>query len=93
MKYTPGPWEIASTEGGWTNVRPANHPNLPICNLVENNEANALLIAAAPDLLGMLKLAVQYLEHPDVMVMQFALPSVAVARRCHEAIEKAENGR
>ncbi len=49
-KSTPGPWRVCTSNGGWTNVCPVNHPNLPICNLVENNEANALLIAAAPEL-------------------------------------------
>jgi len=61
MKHTPGPWTIGSTEGGWTCVKPVDH-NLAICNLVENNEANAVLIAVAPDLLEACKNTVISME-------------------------------
>ena len=48
-KHTPGPWEVTSLNG-WNAVKPTS-AILAICTLVENNPANADLIAAAPDLL------------------------------------------
>jgi len=53
--------------------------------------ANASLIAAAPELLGALMVAVQYLEHPDVQAIPFALPASGVAKRARDAIAKAES--
>ncbi len=44
----------SSYEGGWDCVRDEKHSGI-ICKLSENNPANMLLIAAAPDLLKELK--------------------------------------
>jgi hypothetical protein len=55
-KHTPGPWKHAGGTGGWDCVKPKSG-GLAICNLVENNPANATLIAAAPDLLEACKTA------------------------------------
>lgn len=46
QKYTPGPWRLAGHPGGEV----AN-----CCNGFGNQDANARLIAAAPDLLAALK--------------------------------------
>jgi hypothetical protein len=41
--------------GGWDGVKPVAH-NLEICKLVENNPANAPLIAAAPEMYEAMKI-------------------------------------
>ncbi|MCH7631461.1 MAG: hypothetical protein IIC07_06200, partial [Proteobacteria bacterium] len=41
-------------------------------------------------LLDALRLAVRYLEHPDVQSIPFALPASAPLERARAAIEKAE---
>jgi hypothetical protein len=50
MSHTPGPWRPVAVAGGWDGVTP-KRSSLAICHLVENNPGNAVLIAAAPDLL------------------------------------------
>lgn len=66
-KDTPGPWEL---EAGFLIYRPANGAGVPLLHLFDSsgeagfitgedaeNEANARLIAAAPDLLEALETA------------------------------------
>jgi hypothetical protein len=48
------------------------------------------LFAAAPELLARLKLALKYLEHPDVQKMPFALSASAVALQIRKTLEKAQ---
>ena len=45
-------------------------------------EVNAVLVKQ-------LKLALQYLEHPDVQAIPFVFSAAGAARRAHAAIEKA----
>ncbi len=52
--------------------------------------AQAVLDEAMQELLGALMVAVQYLEHPDVQAMPFALPASGAAKRARKAIAKAE---
>lgn len=52
-KHTEGPWKWISIAGGWDGV--GTEAGSEICKLVENNPANACLIAAAPEMLTMLK--------------------------------------
>lgn len=54
MSHTKGPWKIGAVNGGWDGVYP-EEGKTAICALVENNPANAVLIAAAPELLEALK--------------------------------------
>jgi len=51
MKHTPGPWKADNWATGWTVSAPDSHYS--VCHLEDcnNAEANAHLIAAAPDLL------------------------------------------
>jgi hypothetical protein len=64
--HTPGPWRVRGTNFGYTNcdVLGPPHPDggdyAPICRA--NSEANARLIAAAPELLEACKELVQSLE-------------------------------
>ena len=52
-------------------------------------EKDAVLFAAAPELLARLNLAVRYLEHPDVQAIPFAAPAGGCAELCRAAIAKA----
>lgn len=58
-RYTPGPWQIVGDDKDpWTIAGPEGSILLSICELTytgNNAEANARLIAAAPDLLDALK--------------------------------------
>jgi len=49
MNFTPGPWVVTSTPGGWDGVKEKDF-GAQICSLNLNNPNNAFLIAAAPDL-------------------------------------------
>ena len=58
MSHTPGPWHVGKRDPEWLPIRDAN--DLWVCdcgfrNEVSENEANARLIAAAPDLLSSVK--------------------------------------
>jgi hypothetical protein len=60
--HTPGPWEVWATSHGWTVCNP--DAGWSVCSLPQDHdqhEANARLIAAAPD---MLKVCVRMLNHP-----------------------------
>lgn len=55
-RWTPGPWELLSDSNGWHSIG-ENHNGLPVVRIDEDNvfplnerEANARLIAAAPDM-------------------------------------------
>lgn len=56
----------------------------------EETEANARLIASAPELLATLKLSLQYLHKMEADGVKTALPVLAVINRVGQAIEKAE---
>ena len=60
-QHTPGPWSIAEGEPDWAIVT----ENVLVASVhgedTENQEANARLIAAAPELLGALRTAVFHL--------------------------------
>ena len=97
--HTPGPWK-AEGFGVWSCTPEGNRR---VCvaeydkgdgpyKIKGEKEAvsNARLIAAAPDMLAALQLALRYLEHPDVQAMPFALPASVPAGRVRAAIAKAE---
>ena len=96
MSHTPGPWTASCagienhgfgsdpyTRRVWLSG-PEFH-NDTIGTAVDD----ANLVAAAPDLLSALQLAVKYLEHPDVQSIPFALNASAAADRANNAITKA----
>ena len=70
--HIPGPWGCVTRRGSWDwVVYQASDPNIEICQMFhddtefnETGEANARLIAAAPDLLAALKAMVDRWE-PD----------------------------
>ena len=49
--YTPGPWHYATTKGPWSLVAFAGDDPIAGVAASDKREANARLIAAAPDLL------------------------------------------
>jgi hypothetical protein len=53
------------------------------------DEANGVLLASAPALLGMLVLALKYMDHPDVQALPFACPAAGVADRMRKLIATA----
>ena len=73
---TCGKWIIATADGPTSNER----------------DANAHLIASAPQLLEALKTAIRYLAHPDVLAVtnQMAMPGQLVLTRLYATIKAAE---
>lgn len=55
-KHTPGPWEVGPQHHGQVAVWQSDFPAVvATCGRQDDAEANARLIAAAPDLLAALK--------------------------------------
>ena len=87
-KHTPGPWLAKRAEGGgyfeWYVGRDGEN-----CSIAEDitdpvtrdpSEANARLIAAAPELLGALKMMLEGgLEGPTSQAIETALATIAKA--------------
>lgn len=100
QKHTPGPWHVDNHQdanhcvinpraGNWIAVLQHNGElHAP------QQEANARLMAAAPNLLAQCRAALRYLQHPDVQAIThgFALPGSVIERRIEEAISEAEGG-
>lgn len=82
-KATPGPWEVATSRDVWSAVIAPGVAT--ICMEIEN-DADARLIAAAPDLLAALK---WYVEHDDTDESEYYMAGQNAARA---AIAKAEGG-
>jgi hypothetical protein len=93
VKHTPGPWVVHSFDGQELNVIPdpdSEYPDtyLGVCTIntwpgersTRRNEANARLIAAAPDLLEALE--------PDFMD---AVAAVLDANNCHATAGSVRN--
>lgn len=56
MAHTPGPWEVSDKPGVWVGpVIKANHGTRGVAFVCGESDANARLIAAAPELLARLK--------------------------------------
>ena len=88
MKHTPGPWEYGEERGCCREIHADNGPELYAIAQTRHGdpeicEANARLIAAAPDLLDELETLVRYAQGADIP------PHVAVDR-ARAAIAKAE---
>lgn len=98
-RYTPGPWladletypvMVRSQTETWPLVdeigNEEGRAGAFVCN-TGDNKANARLIAAAPDLVEALKMAVSALERSDYIKMDG--DSVDVVDNAREAINKA----
>ena len=78
-KHTPGPWAISDYKDGRYSIVIDNE-GFDVAKVdYPNQEANALLIAAAPELLEALKLAKQIIGHPDDMASKFISDVIAKA--------------
>ena len=97
-KHAPGPWGIGrfgnSRYSGWT-VQVPGEPYLHVVNHSDRSEANARLIAAAPELLAACKRMRDIIDSDEqegnwecTCVKGDACPGCAVLR----AIAKAEGG-
>lgn len=101
-KHTPGPWvaEPGGGKGSWVKGSTGEWAALACGDTSESAEANARLIAAAPDMLKALRpfAEVDYEEligAPDDMPIEEALrkagqPTVGDLRRAMDAVDKAE---
>lgn len=103
-KHTPGPWlrtitgppgspVIITGTGGRIGATTQAGEIARVQSIPEawgDSEANARLIAAAPDLLEILTLAVRYLDSPEVRALPFARPAESVADQARAAIAKTE---
>jgi len=70
-KHTPGPWKVHLVDGalivddaGWEVAEASGDYDTD----ADRMEANARLIAAAPDLLAALKHARSQMQHPDELI-------------------------
>lgn len=96
-EHTPGPWTVTKAEVGY-NFREVVAPGFGVvCEVGDwsaHNEANARLIAAAPDLLAALKAAVAELDEKtygedlcfDHDQMRAAIAKAEAAQRDMEAV-------
>ncbi len=95
MSHTPTPWKIFDNVDGWSigNRAIVDADGFTICNPSPMGEANARLIAAAPDLLDALCTALPFVEdHAEDHAKSGVYKAGAVARAVREiraAIEKA----
>ena len=91
-QHTPGPWKVRNSREvfcGNKRVCSANAASREPLNMKDDldvSSANARLIAAAPDLLESLKLAVRQNEHDMLMTGE-------ELRQCRAAIEAVEEGK
>ena len=79
-KHTPGPWWIAGegTIRSGTGKRDRDAGWIADVNW-RNRDANARLIAAAPELLDALKLAASIIGHPDDEMSKYIASIIAKA--------------
>ena len=95
-KPTPGPWKVVSLEMGRYGVLEDGYvilgPGgpLPIARLINKSEANALLIASAPDLLEALIEITDFLD--DFYEYGPGDPELEEITKARAAIAKAKGG-
>jgi|WetSurMetagenome_2_1015567.scaffolds.fasta_scaffold366731_2 hypothetical protein len=88
-KHTPGPWETSSNaKGQWDICGPDAGDMIVDLKDCENAEANARLIAAAPDLLNTLEWALEQLN--KLTTAKYGLGGIAIRERLKETIAKAQ---
>ncbi len=86
--HTPGPWEVKRYSDDVIGVRQSGDLRFAICNMIgdECDEANANIIAAAPELLEALK----NIAEPIPFGEPGHIDLVIAWKQAHEAIAKAE---
>jgi len=92
-KHTPGPWGVWSIGGSQVITDNAMGRHLAkIINGAPEHEANARLIAAAPELLEALELALQGLDIAATKQLPEFIGFVLTADKARAAIAKARGG-
>lgn len=97
-KHTPGPWEIAPYAGSGRQIYGPNSRGICICGLAPNpfdpdsteNDPDAHLIAAAPDMLAALERAAVFLD--DIAEASMNPDANDAASMVRAAIAKATGG-
>lgn len=87
--HTKGPWKIGPRFDD-TYIFIESDETFIARTVGGNDEANALLIAAAPDLLAMLELASKYVGKMAADGVETALSPEVALNRINEAIRKAK---
>jgi hypothetical protein len=93
-QHTPGPWETAVNDEGQWDVCDAGGGDLlaDLSDCPENAEANARLIAAAPELLAALKAILARVESGEGMGGKFLGGPPLPIREARAAIARATGG-
>ena len=101
MEHTQGKWHVGQGNGegsifadnGRMRLEAEGTCLYPICKVIDFNgeaKANARLIAAAPELLAMCKLAAKYVAKMVADDVKTAMPPIIAFNRIEAAIAKAE---
>lgn len=87
-KHTPGPWSLEQQSTGDITVMGADSVRLALVTVADYPKQlpNAILIAAAPELLEMLYTVLPAVEESD----EFNKPSMKLAPKVRALISKAE---
>ena len=93
-QHTPGPWVVDHSHPDWVEGTTIWANDVVIAHAVADQhhetEANARLIAAAPEMLDLLYTVLPYIE--DLELDQMYKPGVvaALTRRIRDTLDKAE---
>lgn len=93
FKGTPGPWEIADIDDGWKDCVSARSANGNVIAVAETDnkeaaEADARLIAAAPDMLEVLQDLVNTWMSPDKSIGEMCYSIENAQRIIKKALEE-----
>ena len=95
MEHTKGPWTIEKEDGEFWAIYSGSELVADVLHkyasfTMAEGEANARLIAAAPDLLAMCRLAAKYVAKMVADDVKTALPPIVALNRIEAAIKQAE---
>jgi hypothetical protein len=93
--HTPAPWAVDRVNENQTLIRPGGAFALPICRMSillasDTQEANARLIAAAPDLLEAAQGAIAALSQPHTYPADIEAAKTWLARAVAKATEASQ---
>jgi hypothetical protein len=90
-KFTPGPWHIVTDSADRSVIKSTTQPEKPHSVIVADSwvkQADARLIAAAPELLEALREILEWAQIPS----DGSKTAVAIKVKAEAAISKAEKG-
>ncbi len=88
--HTPGPWAVSTAGDIWIKAGPLHVATIPRAGDGDWSESNARLIAAAPELLEALELALQGLDIAATKQLPEFIGFVLAADKARAAIAKAK---